>query len=165
MFDWITRKKRYHPMREMGRRHTGGGVGEEFRTMRACDDRFYWLSTDEIDPRHLNSASSWVRSIPPATMLASISVPNELVVKPGGQKEAKIFSQVNIQTKGLRQLTVWLAPNMVDFAKPIRIRVNGTNIGGDRIIPPNPSVLMEDFFYNGDRQRLYYAKVPLKFPG
>jgi pimeloyl-ACP methyl ester carboxylesterase len=163
MFDWMSHKKRFHPNREMGRRHTGGGVGEEFRTLRSCDNRFYWLSTDDIDPRHLNNAASWVRATPPATMLANISVGNELISKAGGQKEAKILTNVNIQTKGLRQLTVWLAPSMVDFSKPIRVRVNGTPIGGERIIAPNPSVLMEDFFYNGDRERLYYARVDLRF--
>jgi len=162
MFDWMTRKKRHHPTREMGRRHTAGGIGDEFRTMRASDNRFYWLSTDEIDPRHLNSAASWVRGTPPATMVASIAVSNESVTK-GGQKEARIFTQVNVQAKGLRQLTVWLAPNMVDFTKPVRIRVNGSVVGGERVVQPNPAVLMEDFFYNGDRQRLFFAKVPLKF--
>jgi predicted esterase len=162
MFDWMSRKKRHHPMKEMGRRHTGGGVGEEFRTMRECDNRFYWLSTEAIDPHHLNTASNWVRTVAPATLQANVAVGNELIVK-GGQKEAKIFTQFNIQAKHFKQLTLWLAPNVVDLSKPIRIRVNGSQVGSERIIPPNPSVLMEDFFYNGDRQRLYFAKVDLKF--
>jgi predicted esterase len=164
MFDWMTRKKRYHPAREMGRRHTGGGIGEEFRTMRASDNRFYWLSTDEIDPRHLNDPARWVPGIQPASMLAYISVSNETITK-GGQKEARIYTQVNVQTKGLRQISVWLAPHMVDFTKPVRVRVNGSSLGGDRVIIPDPSVLMEDFFYNGDRQRLFFARVDLRFPG
>jgi hypothetical protein len=52
---------------------------------------------------------------------------------------------------------------MIDFTKPVRVRVNGTTIGNDRIIAPNPAVLLEDFFVNGDRQRLFYAKVDMKF--
>jgi pimeloyl-ACP methyl ester carboxylesterase len=160
MFDWMSGKKRHHPRRELGRRHTGGGVGEEFRTMRECDNRFYWLSTDAIDPRFLNSASRWVRQAPAATMQAYLGVINEAVK--GGQKTANVVTQVSIQTKGLHQVTLWLAPEMVDFTKPIRIRVNGSLIGGDRIIAPNPAVLMEDFYYSGDRQRLWFAKVPLK---
>ena len=87
---------------------------------------------------------------------------NDLVVKSGGQKEARIYTLVNIQTNGLRQLTLWLSPEMVDFTRPIRLRVNSTLVGAERIIPPNPAVLMEDFFYNGDRQRLYFAKVDFK---
>ncbi len=161
MFDWMTRKKRHHPQKQMGRRNLSGGAGEEFRTMRETDNRFYWLSTDTIDPGNLNSVSGWVRTIPPATMLASISVGNDLVVK-GGQKEARIFTQFNIQTHGLRQLSLWLAPSMVDLTKPIRVRINSRAVGNDRIVAPNPTVLMEDFFYNGDRQRLYFAKLDFK---
>ncbi len=160
MFDWMMRKHRHHPLREMGRRHTGGGVGEEFRTMRECDNRFYWLSTDAIDPRYINDPAKWVRSIPPATMQASIAVGNDLGVK-DGQKVAKIYTQINIQTKGLHRLTLWLAPQMIDFTKPVRIRVNGQTSGSDRVVPTNPTVLMEDFFYNGDRQRLYFNKIEL----
>ena len=49
--------------------------------MRECDNRFYWLSTDAIDPRFLNNASSWVRSIAPATMQASLAVPTATSVR------------------------------------------------------------------------------------
>ncbi len=165
MFDWMTHKKRFFPKKEMGRRNTTGGVGEEFRTMRECDNRFYWLTTDVIDPRCLSGPTLQVRATPPASMQASISVANKLDAKSPGQTEtkAKIFTQVAIQTKGLRQVTLWLSPAMVDFTNPIRIKVNGSAIGGDRLLPPNPAVLMEDFFYNGDRQRLFYEKVELRF--
>ncbi|HWY85834.1 MAG TPA: hypothetical protein VNX28_03865, partial [Gemmataceae bacterium] len=162
MFDWMTRKKRYHPRREMGRRNAAGGLGEEFRTMREGDNRFYWLSTDAIDPRYLNNAASWVRSIQPATMVAGISVGNELVVK-GGEKEAKIVTQINIHTKGIRHLSLWLAPEMVDFTKPIRVRVNGSILWSDRVYAPDPALLMEDFFYNGDRQRLFYKRLDFNY--
>src|SRR5207253_3436270 len=106
-------------------------------------NRFYCLTTDAIDPRFLNSPTNWVRTTPAASMLASRHV-GDL----SGKKEAKIFTQFNIQTKGLLQVTLWLAPNMLDFTKPVRIRLNGSNVGSDRIIEPDPAVLMEDFFYN-----------------
>jgi len=130
--------------------------------MREGDNRFYWLSTDAIDPRYLNNAASWVRSIQPATMVAGISVGNELIVK-GGEKEAKIVTQINIHTKGLRHLSLWLAPEMVDFTKPIRVRVNGSILWSDRVYAPDPALLMEDFFYNGDRQRLFYKRLDFNY--
>ncbi len=162
IFEWMSPKKRRHPLKEMGRYNTGVGPGEEFHTMRECDNRFYWLSTAAIDPRYLNNIASWSRNATPASLQAGIAVGNDLVGKTGS-KEARIFTQFNIQAKGVRQLTLWLAPNMIDFTKPIRVRVNGTTVGNDRVIAPNPAVLLEDFFSNGDRQRLFYAKVDMKF--
>jgi pimeloyl-ACP methyl ester carboxylesterase len=158
MMEWMSRKKRHHPTKELGRYHTGGGAGEEFKTMRETDNRFYWLSTDEIMPRHLNDYRNWVHRMQPATMQANVSVGNDSDAKGG----ARIWTQVNLRTSGLKQVTVWLTPQMHDFARPLVLRVNNTQVGGFRTLQPNLQLLLEELLVSGDRQRVFLAKIDVK---
>src|SRR5262249_53322092 len=48
MFDWMRSKKRVFRMDQLGTDGGGGTFGNEFCTMRTCDNRFYWLSADDI---------------------------------------------------------------------------------------------------------------------
>lgn len=161
MMDWMSRKKRHHPVRELGRYASGTIEGEEFKTMRECDNRFYWLSTDHILDSHLNSGGDyWNRAIKPATLQCTIAQGNELIAK-GGVKEAKVWAQFRIRTRGVKQVTLWLTPGMHDFTKPVEIRLNDTRMGPIRVIPPDPAVLLEELYRSGDRQRLVYAKVDI----
>jgi hypothetical protein len=158
MFEWMSRKKRHFPTRDLGR-YNSAGVGEEFKTMRPGEQRFYWLGTDSISENCINSPNAWGKTIRPATLQGNISVGNE--AKAGG-KDAKIWNHINLRSSGVKQLTLWLAPNMIDFTKPTLIRVNSTQQGLARVIPPDPIVMLEDFNHWGDRQRLFYAKVELR---
>jgi predicted esterase len=162
VFEWMKNKKRAHPTKQLGRYHTGGGTGEEFKTSRTTDNRFYWLSFDGIHDRHVNDARSWSNLIPPATVQATIAIGNELVVKGGGEVKDKIWSQINVRTTGIRNLSIWLSPNMIDFTKPVLVRLNGQNLGLPRLIPPNVPLMLEEFYQTGDRQRLYWARIDLK---
>jgi hypothetical protein len=157
MMDWMSRKKRHHPLKEMGRYHTGGGRGEEFKTMRTSDDRFYWLSTDDISAKHINTFASWSNQMEPATLQASASVGNE-----ADKSGARIWTQFNIRTTGVKQVTLWLAPNQIDYAKPVIVRVNGQQVGGSRHIQPSVQTLLEQLYLSGDRQRLFVARIDLR---
>lgn len=158
MMDWMRNRKRLHPNRQMGVYHTGGGEGEEFKTMRRTDDRFYWLSTDHITDRCINDPANWSLISPAAKLQANTSVGNET----NSKGEVKIWTQINVRTFGVKQVTLWLAPTMVDFSKPIQVRLNGTQVGFTRIIPPNLGVMLEELYRTGDRQKLVYAKVDMK---
>ena len=59
---------------------------------------------------------------------------------------------------GFKRVTVWLGPGMIDFEKPVTIRVN-SRIESNRKIQPTLGTLVEDFYLRGDRQRLFFAKV------
>ncbi len=145
MMDWMTRKKRGFPMRQVGVVNRGSGPGEEFCTMRNIDNRFYWLSTNRIDPRYLNAGGNrWdPRKRLPATMAARIFSGN----------------QIHVHTKGINQLTIWLAAGMIDFDKKVKLRVNGNT--GTRMVSPNIETLMEHFYEHGDRQRLFLDRIVL----
>ncbi len=159
MMNWMSRKKRLHPQRQVGRYHTGGSPGsaEEFRTMRECDNHYYWLSTDQLAKGNINDFHKWNNRILPATLQGELRVGNELE-----KSGAKIWSQFNLRTSGLKQVTLWLEEGMIDFAKPVRVRVNGDQIGADRVIAPNMGTLLEELATTGDRQRLCFARVDVR---
>lgn len=169
MFDWMNCKRRMHPTRELGRYSTSGSSeGEEFKTMRETDNRFYWLSTDHIVPGCLNSIGDWKHQRLPAKLQANILSANQAVIKvnpkDGGGiiQKANIYNQINLRTSGVKQVTVWIGPNMIDFTKPVVVRHNTTQIGGQMRIQPSLQTLVEDFLYYWDRQRLFFAKIELK---
>ncbi|MCS7045478.1 MAG: hypothetical protein NZO58_03885 [Gemmataceae bacterium] len=157
MAEWMNRKKRFHPTRELGRGHTAGGPGEEFRTLRPTNNKFYWISAAGIDERHLADPADFPKHPRPATVTANIFLGNE-----SGTKAARIWNQISIRTTGIKQLTVWLAPNMIDFTKPTVIRVNGQQYGKERVVAPHLPTMLEEFYRSGDKDRIFYAKVEIK---
>jgi pimeloyl-ACP methyl ester carboxylesterase len=145
MFDWMGRKKRARPMRELGRVNSSGGAGEEFKTMRPTDNRFYWLTADDIQANRVNDPGRWLPQLTPATVQANIYSGN----------------QVHVHTRGINQVSVWLGPSMIDFTKPVTLRVNSRQVGP---LPLRPSLetLLEDFYQRADRQQLYFARLTAK---
>lgn len=142
MFDWMSRKKREVAFPELA---WGGGVtGEGFQTMRSTDNRFYWLSTNSINEKYLNEGATFSNRVIPAGVQARIAEGNQIL----------------IQTRGLKQLTVWLGRGMVDFEKPVTIRINGNTVLNNRTLKPSLRTLIEDFQERGDRQRLFLVELP-----
>ena len=70
-------------------------------------------------------------------------------------------NQIIVNVRGLKQLTVWLSRDMVDFTKPVTVRVNGGILWNNRRVTPSLATLMEDFYERRDRQRLFLAKIDL----
>jgi pimeloyl-ACP methyl ester carboxylesterase len=157
VFDWMSRKRRLNPARQLGR------DGEEFKSMRQCDNHFYWLTTSEVLPKCLNSYEDWKVRTPPATMQARIATGNELIVKKGGvASKTDIWNQINVRAFGVRNLSIWLGPKMIDYTKKVQLRVNGSATV-PRLVQPSLPILMEQFYQQGDRQRLYFARLDVRF--
>jgi hypothetical protein len=146
MIDWMNRKKRARAIPELGRNPNAGAFSEEFQTMRQLDNRFYWLSTDEIQDRNTNDPAKWRPLTVPAVMQARIHEGN----------------QITIHTRGLKNVTVWLgSDSLLDFDKPLTIRLN-QNVPLTRTYTPSLKTLLEDFYQRGDRQRLFLIEIPFK---
>jgi predicted esterase len=153
IFDWMSRKKRHVPMKEIG------SGDEEFRSSRSHDNRFYWLSSDNINiVNQFDHRNNNIGRFQPATFQASLSMGNQKDNKDG----AKIWNQVNIRTTGVKQISFWITPGMMDLKLPLSVRVNGQQAGPMRKIEPSLPVLLEEVFQSGDRQRLFIAKVDVK---
>jgi predicted esterase len=152
MFDWMRGKRRAFPLHKLGSDGGGGSFGNEFCTMRASDNYFYWLSSDDI--RSTRDISNWRARYgrQPATLTASIDTDN------------KLGNVINLKTSGIGQVTIWLGRNnkgedMIDFDKPVTVRHGFSTVLLPRKIPPSLEVLLEDLYQRGDRQHLFLAKI------
>jgi predicted esterase len=145
MMDWMNRKKRFHPLRQVGVAGRGDSSSEEFRTMRPGDGPFYWLSVDQIARNHLNTFANWQRTISPARVQAAISDDNKILVN----------------TKGVNKVTIWLSPGMIDFTKKVRVK---TNLAGGEAVSVQPRVetMLEDYYERGDREKVFVARLTIK---
>ena len=60
---------------------------------------------------------------------------------------------------GIKQLDVWVSPKLIDFKKKLEVRINGkTYFKGLAKLDLEP--MLEDLRLRGDRQQLYWLKVP-----
>jgi hypothetical protein len=117
--------------------------------MRPEDNWFYWLSTSDISPRCCTTAQRWSNFVDPAHVTARIDPET---------------NTVTAKTYGLRQLTVWFGRNargeyMIDFEKPVTVRVGFRAVLFNKRVSPSLEVLLEDLHARGDRQNLYLGKV------
>jgi hypothetical protein len=109
-----------------------------------------------------------VKQTPSATLQANIRLGNELELanaKIKGErietpKGVRIWNQVDIRASGYEKLVLWLSPTMVDFSKPILIRLNGRQLGQMKEYRPSLAALL-DHLEDGDRQRLFYARIEI----
>jgi hypothetical protein len=139
VFEWMDRKKRPKVVPEFGRPDTlGGALGEEFRSLRPGDNRFYWVGAEELT---FNGAA-------PAKFSGQ-AMGNTLVVR----------------TSGVKQLVLWLGPTMVDFEQPVEIKVNPGSAYGKTVnkpVEPSLKVLLEEYYARADRKNLVTARVEVR---
>ncbi len=100
-------------------------------TQRAIDNFFWWVELRDFQPPQGR----------PLSVDASIGGNNSVNVKTGGK------------------LTVWLSPEIVDFARPITVTQGSTRLAPSNAIHPDPLVLLEDARTRADRKHPFWAKV------
>jgi hypothetical protein len=155
MFDWMSRKRRPGLSSVLQLDPTAGRP--EWQVGRATDNRFYWigagnlLSARQFDPSRPQPAA-------PAIISGDIKAGNTIVVT----------------GNGARQVTIWLARDLIDWTKPLVVSVGGTppltvSVNGSaptkwkpQRIEPSLEVLLDDFAERGDRRMLFLQK--LSFP-
>ena len=97
---------------------------------RATDNYFWWLELQDFDPQGKRFS-----------IKASINATNGISIGTGGK------------------ITVWLSPEMIDFARPINVTQNGIRRQLPGTIRPDLNVLLEDVRSRGDRKHPFWAKV------
>jgi hypothetical protein len=149
-FDWMGRKRRAEPGKVVGPpAYAGKTRAAGYSSVRVSDNRFHWLSSDEVSPSRTMSPVVGSEASTPAKFSARILE--------GNMVQAKVF--------GMRQLTVWFGRGMVDYTKPVRVSVTGMPKPSVHKIAPEIPVLMEDLYERGDRQRPYFARLDFKVTG
>jgi pimeloyl-ACP methyl ester carboxylesterase len=133
LFDWMGRFHRDFFPRDI-----------DCATMREGDNFFWWVELGGMPPRTTVNPEDWPppHGSRPAQVSARITANNNL----------------SIQTK-TTSLTVWLAPGMFDFKRPISIVVNGRKMNNHSSnLAPNLETLLEDVRSRGDRLHPFWSK-------
>jgi len=148
-FDWMSRKRRSNTTSTL---KLSNNEPIRWQIMREGDNRFYWLGAERVHPGNL---------VP-----AGVPVPNL-------NKTADLTGDIRgdliaLHSQGVRQISVWLGRDMIDWSRPVRVSVNGAlapgwKQGGQRI-EPDLHVLLEDYFHRGDRRRLFLARLEFANP-
>ena len=143
-FDWMSRKTRVN-----GTATLAGlsGPRKPWKTMRVTDNHFYWLQVDGIAPGNLQRANG-------------NNYPAEII---GDMRGNNI---VDVRTIGVTKLTICLSSDMIDWSKPVVVRLNGGTPNGYRAkqLEPNLEVLLEDYYERGDRRMLFLNKLEFAVP-
>jgi pimeloyl-ACP methyl ester carboxylesterase len=144
LFDWMGRKKRVTGTASL---RLGQRV-EPWYMMRAEDNRFYWVGTDEIAANCLRNANPG-KNVLPAEMTADIRQGN----------------LIELRSRGIRNITIWLDRDMIDWSKPVRIR-HGDSMPPKgykpAIMKPDLDVMLEELYRRGDRSMLFMQKIVLE---
>ncbi len=134
LFDWMGRLRRNPFPRQF-----------KCTTARPWNNRFYWVELNQLPARAIVEPTQWPppRGFRPAEVEVSVNKANG----------------INIVTASA-QITVWLAPEIVDFSRRPTLTVNGRRLlGGPKTVVPELAVLLEDVRVRGDRQHPFWAKV------
>ncbi len=134
IFDWMGRFRRNFYPREFA-----------CATMRPWDNSFWWLEMEGMPPKAMVDPADW----PPP----SGSVPMKV--------DCRITKTNTILIRcGASQISVWLAPQMVDFKQRVNISVNGRQMNSkDPFITPDLKTILEDVRTRGDRQHPFWARL------
>jgi hypothetical protein len=133
LFEWMGKRRRKMP------------TELDCVSMRPWDNFFWWLEAEGLPEKTIVSPGNWppARGVRPARLR-------------GRRLEANKVT-VSIQAE---RVTVWLAPELVDFNKPLVVEVNNRAISPrDRFVRPDLNVLLEDARTRADRQHPFWAKV------
>jgi pimeloyl-ACP methyl ester carboxylesterase len=133
LFDWMGRRSRKMP--------------KEFDcvTMRPWDNFFWWLEVNDLPEKSMVAPASW----PPARAARPFPVIGK--IGPANRVSAKTQAGA---------VTIYLAPEFVDFSKPIHVELKGRRMTGPGVeIKPAMSVLLEDARTRAERQHPFWAKV------
>ncbi len=149
--EWMSQKRRKEGGRVIGPSNISAGA-EGYRTVRPGDNRFYWLSTDLLAPTStinpdFGTTGKIQSPFTPAKLHGKITEGNLITVTP----------------IGLKQVTVWLGKGMLDYEKPVKIKV-GSQPMVSKTITPDTQILLEDLYDRADRQRPFFGKVEFKIP-
>lgn len=117
-------------------------------TMRGWDNFFWWVELEDLP------STAKVHVWPPPQNARAVTTAATL------RKSREGNQTINV-TSGADRVTVWLAPEMVDFNQRIKVVVKGKTLFGDQPAPDS-AVILEDARTRGDRQHPFWARVDVR---
>jgi len=128
LFTWMNLHQRNFAQKEF-----------DVMTMRPWDSFFWWVDVQGIPENLTILPAEWPKS----------------GVR-GGTYEARIVGNRAVVSAKARKVTVWLSPEIVNFAEKVSVTINNKDT---RNVTPSTSVLLEDVRARGDRQHPFWAQV------
>ena len=124
-------------------------------------NRFRWVVVDQLGTRPSDVALEDANRFSPA---ATLSVALYDRSKPSGRVDAvRSGNSIDVKTRGVRELTLLLSPDALDFAKPVVVTVNGRPMH-NAVVAKDTSVLQKWAGRDNDRTMLYAAELHLTVP-
>jgi predicted esterase len=68
-------------------------------------------------------------------------------------------NSLSVKTPHGAAISVYLAPEMIDFSKKVNVVHNGKNLTNDKLVPPQLRTILEDVRTRGDRRHPFWAVV------
>jgi hypothetical protein len=124
-------------------------------------NRFRWVVIDRLAKRGSDVPLEDVNVYSPVAIMQRTLFARE---KPSGRVDAvRKGNNFDVKTRGVQQFTVLLSPDVVDFAKTVRVTVNGT-VAHDAIVKPDAATLLTWAARDHDRTMLYGSELHVVVP-
>ena len=148
VFDWMEPKRRKRGLQSL---RVDGGTFDAWRTLRATDDRFYWVGPAEVDKGRLLQNPNRPDNPPKSALIeADILKGNQIVVR----------------AEGMKKVTVWLERDMIDWTADVYFKINsGTGLVRPTKLTPDVPFMLEELYRTGDRKMLYFGKYEFTLYG
>jgi poly(3-hydroxybutyrate) depolymerase len=125
-------------------------------------NRFRWLVIDRLGRRPSDVALGDVNAFEPAAGGRRFQLYRR--VRDSGRADAvRQGNAFELKTRGVRELTLLLSPDAIDFARPVRVTVNG-RVVHDAIVQKDVATLLEWADRDNDRTMLYGAALKVTVP-
>jgi predicted esterase len=124
-------------------------------------NRFRWLVIDQLGTRPSDVSLDDVNRFSP-TPGRNLALFDRS--KPSGRVDAtRDGNAFDVKTSRVRELTLLLSPDVVDFSRPVRVTVNGRTVH-DAKVEKDPAVLLKWATRDNDRTMLYGAELKIAVP-
>jgi dienelactone hydrolase len=124
-------------------------------------NRFRWLVIDRLGARPSDVALEDVNQFSPAPTV-NVSLYDRS--KPSGRVDAvRTGNAVELKTRGVRELTLLLSPDVFDFSAPVVVTVNGRRVHR-AAVPKDVAALLRWAARDNDRTMLYGAELHITVP-
>jgi dienelactone hydrolase len=136
VFDWMDRRRRDPAPKEF-----------DAATARDSDVRFYGVVVRDFQAGRTTApeaADPFGKNLNPATIKMTSS---------------SLSNLISIRTAGIKKLDAWVSPKLIDFKRRFEVRINGKSYFKG-LAKPSVEPMLEDLRLRGDRQQVYWLKVP-----
>jgi hypothetical protein len=124
-------------------------------------NRFRWLVIDRLGTRSSDVALADVNEFAP-TPAVKVALYDR--VKPSGRVDiTRVGNSFEAKSRGVQTFTLLLAPDVVDFSKPVRVTVNGRRAFEGAVVP-DVGTLLSWAARDNDRTMLYGAELHVTVP-